>query len=147
MDAIGAPFYDSWGREGENMRRKIRVVGAMIEKDGRYLITQRPPTATLALMWEFPGGRVEVGETDEAALARELREEMGITVEVGERSVHVQHAYESYDIDFCVYRCRLVAGPIQHLRVHAHRWVLPSELDDYEFPPADEKSIAKLLDL
>jgi 8-oxo-dGTP diphosphatase len=54
------------------MRRKIRVVGAMIEKDGRYLITQRSPTASLPLLWEFPGGRVEPGETDEAALAREL---------------------------------------------------------------------------
>ena len=129
------------------MRRKIRVVGAMIEKDGRYLITQRPPTASLPLLWEFPGGRVEPGETDQAALARELSEEMGITVEVGDRSIHVEHAYEQYDIDFCVYRCRLVAGPIRHVRVHAHRWVRPEELDQYEFPPADEKSIAKLLGL
>jgi 8-oxo-dGTP diphosphatase len=129
------------------MRRKIRVVGAMIEQDGRYLITQRPPKATLPLLWEFPGGRVEAGETDQAALARELREEMGITVEVGERCIHVEHAYELYDIDFCVYRCRLVSGPIQHIRVHAHEWVRPEELDGYEFPPADEKSIAKLLGL
>lgn len=129
------------------MRRKIRVVGAMIEKDGRYLITQRSPRASLPLLWEFPGGRVEAGETDEAALARELREEMGIEVAVGERTIHVEHAYAAYDIDFCVYRCRLVAGPPQDLRVHAHRWVLPEELDQYEFPPADEKSIAKLLGL
>ncbi len=129
------------------MRRKIRVVGAMIEKDGRYLITQRPPTASLPLLWEVPGGRVESGETDQGALARELREEMAIDVAVGDRCVHIEHAYADYDIDFCVYRCRLVAGPIQHLRVHAHEWVLPEELDQYEFPPADEKSIAKLLDL
>ena len=129
------------------MRRKIRVVGAMIEKDGRYLITQRPPTATLPLLWEFPGGRVEPGETDQAALARELREEMGIAVQVGDRTIHVEHAYESYDIDFCVYRCALVSGPIKNVKVHAHRWVLPEELDQYEFPPADEKSIAKLLGL
>jgi 8-oxo-dGTP diphosphatase len=129
------------------MRRKIRVVGAMIDKDGRYLITQRPQTASLPLLWEFPGGRVEPGETDGAALARELREEMGIEVEVQDRVIHVEHAYAGYDIDFCVYRCRLVSGPIQHLRVHAHRWVRPEELDQYEFPPADEKSIAKLLGL
>jgi 8-oxo-dGTP diphosphatase len=136
------------GSEMEStMRRKIRVVGAMIEKDGRYLITQRPPTASLPLLWEFPGGRVEPGETDQAALARELREEMDIAVEVGGRVIHVEHAYEAYDVDFCVYRCRLAAGPIQHLRVHDHRWVRPDELDQYEFPPADEKSIAKLLDL
>jgi len=129
------------------MRRKIRVVGAMLEKDGRYLITQRPPTASLPLLWEFPGGRVEAGETDQAALARELAEEMGIAVQVGDRCIHVEHAYEGYDIDFCVYRGALVSGPIKNLKVHAHRWVLPEELDRYEFPPADEKSIAKLLGL
>jgi 8-oxo-dGTP diphosphatase len=130
------------------MRRKIRVVGAMIDRDGRYLITQRPPTASLPLLWEFPGGRVETGETDEAALARELREEMRMEVEVGERVIHVEHSYASYDIDFCVYRCRLKgAGAIEHLRVHDHRWVRPEELDQYEFPAADEKTIAKLLGL
>jgi 8-oxo-dGTP diphosphatase len=129
------------------MRPKIRVVGAMIEQDGKYLITQRSPTATLPLLWEFPGGRVEAGETDQAALARELQEEMGIVVQVADRCIHVEHSYASYDIDFCVYRCRLVSGPIKHVRVHAHRWVRPDELDQYEFPPADEKSIAKLLGL
>jgi 8-oxo-dGTP diphosphatase len=129
------------------MRRKIRVVGAMIEKEGRYLITQRPATASLPNLWEFPGGRVEAGETDEAALARELSEEMAIEVEVGDRVIHVEHAYESYDIDFCVYRCRLTSGPLQHIRVADHRWVRPDELDRYEFPPADAKSIAKLLGL
>ncbi len=129
------------------MRAKIRVVGAMIERDGRYLITQRPPRASLPLLWEFPGGKVEPGETDEEALARELREEMAIAVEVAERVIHVEHAYEQYDIDFCVYRCQLRAGAIQHLRVHDHRWVRPEELDDYEFPAADEKTIARLLDL
>jgi 8-oxo-dGTP diphosphatase len=129
------------------MRRKIRVVGAMIEQDGRYLITQRPPKATLPLLWEFPGGRVEAGESDPEALARELSEEMGIVVEVADRVIHVEHAYESYDIDFCVYRCRLVSGTPRHVRIHDHRWVRPDELDEYEFPPADEKSIALLLGL
>ncbi|HSB18615.1 MAG TPA: (deoxy)nucleoside triphosphate pyrophosphohydrolase [Anaeromyxobacteraceae bacterium] len=129
------------------MRPKIRVVGAMIEREGKYLITQRPPRASLPLLWEFPGGRVEAGETDEEALARELREEMAIAVEVAERVIHVEHAYEHYDIDFCVYRCRLRGGAIQDLKVHAHRWVRPDELDAYEFPAADEKTIARLLDL
>jgi 8-oxo-dGTP diphosphatase len=129
------------------MRRKIRVVGAMIEDGGRYLITQRPPRASLPLLWEFPGGRVEPGETDQAALARELKEEMAIVVVVGDRVLHVEHAYEGYDIDFCVYRCRLDSGTVQHLRIHDHRWVQPDELDQYEFPPADEKSIAQLLGL
>jgi 8-oxo-dGTP diphosphatase len=144
MDAMSARFYNE---DGGGMRRKIRVVGAMIEQDGKYLITQRPPRATLPLLWEFPGGRVEPGESDQQALARELDEEMGIQVAVGDRVIHVEHAYEGYDIDFCVYRCQLVGGHIEHRRVHDHRWVRPDELDHYEFPAADEKTVAKLLDL
>jgi 8-oxo-dGTP diphosphatase len=129
------------------MRRKIRVVGAMIEMAGRYLITQRSPSATLPLLWEFPGGRVEPGETDEAALARELEEKLDVSVRVGERVVHVEHAYASYDIDFCVHRCEIRAGVVRNGRVHDHRWVRPDELDQYEFPAADEKTVALLLGL
>src|SRR5205823_10532395 len=103
------------------MASKIRVVAAMIEKDGKYLITQRRPTASLPLLWEFPGGRVEEGETDEAALARELSEEMGIEVDVLERTMRVEHSYPDYDIDFRVYRCKISRGEIQHERVHDHR--------------------------
>jgi len=119
----------------------------MIERDGKYLITQRRPTATLPLLWEFPGGRVEEGESDEVALARELMEEMEIDVDVGDRVIHVQHSYPHYDIDFRVYRCRLTRGEIDHKKVHDHRWVSPQEMDQYEFPAADEKTVAQLLDL
>lgn len=129
------------------MPSRIRVVAAMIEKDGKYLITQRRPTATLPLLWEFPGGRVEEGESDEVALARELREEMEIEVEVRDRVIHVQHSYPNYDIDFRVYRCRLVSGDIRNHKVHDHRWVAPTEMDQYEFPAADEKTVALLLNL
>lgn len=129
------------------MGRKIRVVGGMIEREGRYLIAQRNPRAIFPLLWEFPGGKVEQGETDEEALARELRETLGVEVAVLERVVHVEHEYEVYDVDFCVYRCRLAGGEIQHRGVNDHRWVFPEELDGYEFPPADEKSIARLLGL
>jgi 8-oxo-dGTP diphosphatase len=128
-------------------KRKIRVVAAMIDRDGRYLITQRRPVATLPLLWEFPGGKVEPGETDEQALARELKEEMDITVEVKEPAVHVEHAYADYDVDFRVYRCVLKEGEIKHIFVHDHRWVLPTELDRYEFPAADEKTMRQLLSL
>lgn len=129
------------------MRRKITVVGAMIERNGKYLITQRMPTATLPLLWEFPGGRVEPGETDSQALARELKEEMDISVEVGEQAMHVQHAYPDYDIDFRVYRCRLLGGEIRHIKIHEHRWVAAEDLDDYEFPSADQKTLEQLLEL
>ncbi|HXN55478.1 MAG TPA: (deoxy)nucleoside triphosphate pyrophosphohydrolase [Myxococcales bacterium] len=129
------------------MSSRIRVVAAMLEKDGRYLITQRRPGGTLPLLWEFPGGRVEEGETDEAALARELREEMDIEVQVRGQVMQVHHSYSDYDIDFRVYRCKLVGGEIAHHRVHDHRWVLPTDLDKYQFPAADEKTLSLLLDL
>ena len=131
-------------------RRQIRVVGAMIEDDlGRYLITQRRPTATLPLLWEFPGGRVEEGESDEEALARELREEMEISVHVGEEALRIHHEYPKYDIDFRVFRCRLRSpeSGIRHVRVHDHRWVTLHEMSNYQFPAADQRTLEKLLDL
>ena len=89
-------------------RRQIRVVGAMLEKEGgRYLITQRRPGASLPLLWEFPGGRVQEGESDAEALARELNEEMGVRVRVGEQVMHLRHDYPDYEIDFRVFRCSL----------------------------------------
>ncbi|MGF1511366.1 MAG: (deoxy)nucleoside triphosphate pyrophosphohydrolase [Myxococcota bacterium] len=129
------------------MKKKIRVVAAQIEQRGRYLITQRKPTSSLPLLWEFPGGRVETGESDQEALARELREEMGIEVDVEEPSVAVTHEYAAYIIDFRVYRCRLLTSPerIQTIGVHDVRWVHPSELDDYEFPGADQQTVDALL--
>jgi 8-oxo-dGTP diphosphatase len=147
MIARGEFGFDRRSQKGAPMGRKIRVVGGMIERDGRYLIAQRKPRAIFPLLWEFPGGKVEPGESDESALARELRETLGIEVAVLERVVHVEHGYEGYDIDFCVYRCRDSGGEIQHLGVNDHRWVFPEELDGYEFPPADERSLAQLLGL
>jgi 8-oxo-dGTP diphosphatase len=131
-------------------RRQIRVVGAMLQNDeGRYLITQRPPKASLPLLWEFPGGRVEEGEADAQALAREILEEMGVETVVLEEAMHTHHEYPKYDIDFRVFRCRLrdPKATIQHLRVHDHRWVTLEEMSRYQFPEADAKTLAKLLDL
>ncbi len=128
-------------------KRRIRVVAAQIEQDGRYLITQRKPTSSLPLLWEFPGGRVEEGETDEAALARELAEEMAIDVVVGEPAIAVTHEYDAYVIDFRVFRCRLLTrvDQIQKIGVHDFRLVSPDELDEYEFPGADQATIDALL--
>lgn len=130
-----------------NQKRTIRVVAAQIEREGKYLITQRKPTSSLPLLWEFPGGRVEDGESDQDALVRELGEEMDIRVEVGSAAVSVTHEYESYLIDFRVFRCSLVTSPdeIKTIGVHDFRWVAPTELDDYEFPGADQASVDALL--
>jgi 8-oxo-dGTP diphosphatase len=127
------------------MMRRIRVVAGMIEQQGLYLITQRRPQATLPLLWEFPGGRVESGERDEAALARELEEEMGIIVAVDDQVLEVEHVYPDYEVEFLVYRARIVSGVIRHIKVHDHRWVTASELDEYEFPGADSRSMDLLI--
>jgi 8-oxo-dGTP diphosphatase len=131
-------------------RRQIRVVGAMLEKEGgRYLITQRRPGASLPLLWEFPGGRVQEGESDAEALARELNEEMGVRVRVGEQVMHLRHDYPDYEIDFRVFRCSPIPpeSKIQHLGIHDHRWVTLAEMGEYEFPAADARTLEKLLDL
>lgn len=127
-------------------KQSIRVVAAEIERDGRFLITQRRPTAILPLLWEFPSGKVEPGESDEVALAREIEWRMQVRVEVGKLSMFLKHDYEDYELDFCVYRCRLVDdAPIQKRRIHDFKWVTPLEMDTYEFPPADAQTVAKLL--
>ncbi len=122
----------------------------MVEKEGgRYLITQRPATASLPLLWEFPGGRVEEGETNQEALARELKDEMNIEIEVGDQAIHLQHAYPHYDIEFRVFHCRLkqAGAQIQNLRVRDHRWVTLAEMGSYRFPDADSRTLEKLLEL
>ena len=92
---------------------------------------------------------MEEGESDEQALARELREEMDLEVVIGEQAMHTHHEYPNYDIDFRVYRCRLRSpeAQIKHLRVHDHRWVTLEEMGKYKFPDADARTLEKLLGL
>ena len=122
----------------------IRVVAAEIERDGRFLITQRRPQATMPLMWEFPGGRVEGGETDPEALVRELREKLHIGVRVGDQMLLVSHEYADYTIDLAVYRAS-TDDIINPIAVHDFRWVLPEEFDQYTFPGADAETVEQLL--
>lgn len=128
-------------------QRRIRVVAAVIENAGRYLITQRRPSAVLPLMWEFPGGRVEPGETDEAALAREVLHRIGVNVRVEQLISFVTHPYERYVVDLYLYSCTLAGGTPQNNNVHAVQWATSSEFDRYPFTPADEISMNKLLGL
>ena len=127
--------------------RTIRVVAAVIERDGRYLITQRRPTAVLPLLWEFPGGRVEDGETDAAALKREVRHRLGVEIEAGQLISFVSHPYERYVVDLYLYECRIQSGELEPLAVNAFKWVTSAEFDQYPFTPADEASMNKLLDV
>jgi 8-oxo-dGTP diphosphatase len=128
-------------------RSPIRVVAAVLERDGRYLITQRRPTAVLPLMWEFPGGRVETGETDTQALKREVMHRLGAEIECGKLISFVSHPYEHYVVDLHLYDCRVVAGHLRAVNVNAFRWVTSDEFDRLPFTPADEASMNKLLGL
>lgn len=132
----------------DNGKRTIRVVAAEISNDrGQYLITQRLPHAAMPLMWEFPGGKVEPGESDEDALIREIREELDVEIQVVARSVSTTHDQGSYRIDFHSFEVRLVRGTLQRIGVWDFRWVQPEELADYRFPPADRDTIDRLLGL
>lgn len=122
----------------------------MLEKEpGRYLITQRSDRAALPLLWEFPGGRVEGDEADESALERELKERLGLDVEVDEEAAFTHHQYETYAVDFRVFHCRLKdpTQAVSHARVNDHRWVTIEEIKTFQFPDADAKTLALLLEL
>jgi 8-oxo-dGTP diphosphatase len=129
-----------------NRQRTIRVVAAVLERDGRYLITQRRSSAVLPLMWEFPGGRVEEGEMDAHALQREVRHRLGAEIAVGKLISFVSHPYEHYVVDLFLYECTLSGpGQLEALNVNAFRWVTSAEFDQFPFTPADEASMNKLL--
>lgn len=125
----------------------IRVVAAVIERGGRYLITQRRPSAVLPLLWEFPGGRVEAGETDADALKREVRHRLGVDVEPGELISFVNHPYDRYAVELHLYACKLSGGEPLERNVHAFEWVKSDDFEKYPFTPADELSMNKLLGL
>ena len=127
------------------MTKTIRVVAAVIARDGRYLVTQRRPTAVLPLLWEFPGGKVEVGETDIQALKREVEHRVGVEIEPGAQISSVSHSYEHYTVELHLYDCRVAHGEPQALNVHQFRWVESDDFDRLPFTPADEASMSKLL--
>ncbi len=126
-------------------RKTIRVVAAVISREGRYLITQRRPNAVLPLLWEFPGGKREEGETDEHALKREVRERLDADVEVGQLISFVSHPYEHYTVDLYLYECQLASTQLTCKAVNDYRWVTSEEFDQHPFTPADEASMNKLL--
>ena len=120
--------------------RTVRVVAALIPRPGeesRFLVQQRLPGGSRALLWEFPGGKVEAGETDEAALARECREELDVELEVGRRLWEGRHTYPDLTVELVLYRARLVTGEPKPLGAHALRFLTPAEMTALPFCEAD----------
>jgi 8-oxo-dGTP diphosphatase len=125
------------------------VAAALVDVDGRVLIAKRPEGKALAGLWEFPGGKVEPGERPEAALIRELNEELGIDVQEACLApfVFASHAYESFHLLMPLYLCRRWSGLVVAREHAALAWVRPNALTDYPMPPADAPLVAWLRDL
>ena len=117
------------------------VTAGIIWRDGKFLITLRPPRGLLGGLWEFPGGKKEEGEALKTCLRREIREELGIDVEVGDFLVSVKHAYSHFRITLHVFRCTYAGGKIQLRECDDYRWITAADLERYAFPAADRKVI------
>lgn len=122
---------------------------ALVDTDGRVLIAQRPEGKQLAGLWEFPGGKVEPGETPEECLIRELREEIGVETKVACLAplTFASHAYDDFHLLMPLYVCRRFQGIASAREGQALKWVRPQHMRDYPMPPADAPLIPALIDL
>jgi len=128
------------------MKLLLVAACALVDADGRVLITERPAGKSMAGLWEFPGGKVEEGETDAHALAREVRERVGVEVTVGACIGRRTHDYDGYSVDLALYQASIVgnAEPTA-VRVADCRWVTSGEFEKYRFPAADQATMDLLL--
>jgi 8-oxo-dGTP diphosphatase len=124
---------------------RIVVCAAVIERDGRFLITQRQKGVHLEGLWEFPGGKCDPGETLPGCLTRELREELDVAVTVGEEILTTVHAYPERSVELHFLRCTVIGEPTPQLG-QPLQWAAPAELRALPFPPADVELIRLLVD-
>ena len=125
-------------------RQCVEVSAALIFHDGKLLIAQRHADAHLGGLWEFPGGKREAGETFEQCLVREIREELGVEISVGELFEEIRHDYPEKSVHLKFFLCRLLSGEPQPLGCAAFLWVGKAELDDHPFPAADARLLEQL---
>ena len=123
----------------------FKVTAAVIEKDGKILIAKRRLGDRHGGRWEFPGGKIDFGETPEECLKRELKEELGIEAEVGEFVCACTFKYMFVPLELLVYKARYISGKFQALDHDELKWVDPSELNKYDFVKADVKVVKKLM--
>ena len=134
---------------GEPKKLLLVAACALVDADGRVLIAQRPEGKQLAGLWEFPGGKVEAGETPEETVVRELEEELGIETKIACLAplTFASHAYDSFNLLMPLFVCRRFWGFPQQREHQALKWVRPNKLRDYPMPPADAPLIPFLIDL
>ena len=116
----------------------IEVVAALIWDKDRFLICQRPKNKARGLLWEYVGGKVEPGETKQEALIRECREELDVTITVGDVFMDVVYEYPDITVHLTLFHASIAEGTIRLLEHNAIAWITPAEIPDYDFCPADE---------
>ncbi len=125
--------------------KTVEVVAALIRREDRLLICQRPAHKTQGLLWEFAGGKVEPGETPEDALIRECREELGALVRPVSMFAQTTYDYPDVRVHLTLFAAELVAGEPQLLEHNAIKWITPSEIPDYAFCPADVEILKNIM--
>ena len=128
----------------DNNKKVVEVVAALIWQGEKFMICQRPAHKARGLLWEFVGGKVEPGETKEQALIRECREELDITVSVGDVFTEVEHEYPDITVHLTLFNAIIAEGDPQKLEHNDIRWITVEEIDQYEFCPADEEILRRL---
>ena len=123
----------------------VEVVAALIWDKGRFMICQRPAHKARGLLWEFVGGKVEAGETKAQALIRECREELAVTVAVGDVFMEVIHEYPDITVHLTLFNATIADGVPQKLEHNDIQWVSPDEIPNYAFCPADEEILRRII--
>ena len=125
----------------------IEVVAALIWDNDKFMICQRPAYKARGLLWEFVGGKVEPGETKEQALIRECREELAVTISVGDVFMDVTHEYPDLTVHLTLFNATIAEGEPQKLEHNDIQWITSSEIANYEFCPADVEILKKIIEV
>jgi len=123
------------------------VVAALIRRGGKFMICQRPAHKARGLLWEFVGGKLETGETKEQALIRECREELAVTISVGDVFMEVVHEYPDLTVHLTLFNAAITEGEPQKLEHNDIRWITPREITNYDFCPADQEILEKIIEV
>ena len=123
----------------------VEVVAALIWEGKKFMICQRPAHKARALLWEFVGGKVEPGETKKQALIRECREELAVTVSVGEVFMEVIHEYPDITVRLNLFHASIATGQPQKLEHNDIQWITPAQIPNYDFCPADEEILKRII--
>ena len=127
-----------------NLPHKKIGVAVIVNDKQEILIDKRLPTGVMANMWEFPGGKIEAGESPEDCIIREIKEEIGVTIECDRHLIDITHPYPEFIVTLSVYICQIVSGKPQPLECAEIRWVSVPQLNEFEFPTANKHIISSI---